>query len=79
VLGSHDGRRGFINHLAVMGPYREQGIARQLIENVIRKLESEGMLKIAIFVLKNNATAQAFWRKMGFSLESIVDVHSIVI
>jgi ribosomal protein S18 acetylase RimI-like enzyme len=42
-------------------------------------LEGEGILKIATFVLKNNATAQAFWKKMGFSLENIVDVHSIVI
>lgn len=79
VLGSHDGRRGFINHLAVMKPYRKQGIARLLVENVIRALKGEGMLKIAIFVLKNNTDAQAFWRILGFAHENIVDVHSIIL
>lgn len=79
VLGSHDGRRGFINHLAVMKPYRKKGIARLLVENVIRALKSEGMLKIAIFVLKNNADAQTFWRRMGFAHEDIVELHSIVV
>ncbi len=79
VLGSHDGRRGFINHLAVMKAYRKKGIARQLVENVIRALKGEGMLKIAIFILKNNADTQAFWQRIGFSHEDIVDVHSIVV
>lgn len=79
VLGSHDGRIGFINHLAVMKPYRKKGIARLLVENVIRALKSEGMLKIAIFVLKNNADAKTFWRRMGFAHEDIVELHSIVV
>jgi N-acetylglutamate synthase len=79
VLGSHDGRRGFINHLAVMKAYRKKGIARQLVKNVIKALKGEGMLKIAIFILKNNADAQSFWQKIGFAHEDIVDVHSIVV
>jgi ribosomal protein S18 acetylase RimI-like enzyme len=77
ILGSHDGRRGFINHLAVIKPFRKHGIARLLVENVIRVLKDEGILKIAIFVLKNNSDGQVFWRKIGFAHEDIVDLYSI--
>lgn len=79
VLGSHDGRRGFLNHLAVMKPYRKQEIARLIVDKVIGALKSEGMQKIAAFVLKNNEDARAFWRKLGFAHEDIVDVYCTII
>jgi len=79
VLGSHDGRRGFINHLAVLGQYRKNGIARSLVENVIETLKAAGMRKIAVFILKDNSGGRAFWLKMGFANEDIVDIYSIVV
>lgn len=79
VLGSHDGRRGFINHLAVLRPYRKQGIARLLVENVINSLKGAGIRKIPIFILRNNVGAQAFWDRVGFMNEAIIGVHSIVV
>ena len=79
VLGSHDGRRGFINHLAVLKSYRRRGIARLLVENVIYALKGEGIQKIVIFILKNNSNARAFWRRVGYTDETIIDVYSIVV
>ena len=34
VLGTHDGRRGWINRLAVLPAYRRQGIACRLVREV---------------------------------------------
>ena len=34
ILGGHDGRRGYIHHLAVDTAWRRQGIARRLGRNV---------------------------------------------
>jgi len=79
VLGSHDGRRGFINHMAVSSEYRKKGIGRMLIHNVIESLKSVGIRKILIFVLKNSPDAQAFWKNLGFSKEDIIDIHSLVV
>ena len=77
VLGSHDGRRGFINHMAVSNEYRNKGIGRILVHNVIESLKSIGIKKILIFVLKSSPDAQAFWKHMGFSKEDIIDTHSL--
>jgi ribosomal protein S18 acetylase RimI-like enzyme len=79
VLGSHDGRRGFINHMAVSSAYRKKGIGRMLVHNVIESLKSVGIRKILIFVLKNSPDAQAFWKHMGFLKEDIIDIHSLVV
>ncbi len=73
ILGSHDGRRGFINHLAVKAQYRKHGIARKLVGNTIDSLKSAGMRKIVIFILKNNIAAQSFWERIGFANEDIIE------
>lgn len=79
VLGSHDGRRGFINHLAVIEEYRKQGIASLLVENVFSALKNAGMRKIIIFVLKDNVGVHAFWKRIGFANEKIIEMQSIVV
>lgn len=79
VLGSHDGRRGFINHMAVSDEHRKKGIGRTLVQNVIESLKSVGIRKIVIFVLRSNREAQAFWKHLGFSREDIADAHTLVI
>ena len=79
VLGSHDGRRGFINHMAVSKEFRKKGVGRILVNSVIESLKSVGIRKVLIFVLKSRPEAQAFWKNMGFTREDIVDPHSLVI
>ena len=46
VLGSHDGRRGFINHMAVSREFRKKGIGRNLVSRVIELLNSVGIEKV---------------------------------
>ena len=65
--------------MAVKSQYRKQGIAHLLFENVIDALKCSGMRKIVIFILKNNSVAQTFWDRIGFAIEDIIDVHSIVV
>ena len=38
VLCGHDGRRGFLRHLAVAKEYRKQGMARALVERALQGL-----------------------------------------
>lgn len=43
ILAGHDGRRGFIQHMAVLPDYRKQGIGRRLVDYAMRALEEEGI------------------------------------
>ena len=67
ILCGHDGRRGFIYHTAVHTRYRNQGIARTLVESAIQALEAEGINKVALVVFGDNQIGNTFWDKLGFS------------
>lgn len=76
VLAGHDGRRGFIHHMAVMPDYRRRHIGRQLAEKAIEKIGAEGIDKTHIFCYQNNKTGQGFWSDFGFQKRDDVFVFS---
>src|SRR4030042_3188320 len=69
VKRSHDGRRGYIHHLAVKEEFRKQGIAGELVEKCIRLLQEKGIKKYRVFVLDSNPEAIKFWKHIGFEEE----------
>jgi ribosomal protein S18 acetylase RimI-like enzyme len=66
-LGSHNGRRGFLNHLAVAQNHRRKGIGKMLVQKCLEILQAEGIKKIYIFLTKENVEAQSFWEHIGWS------------
>lgn len=68
VLCGHDGRRGYIHHLAVSPAYRRMGIGRHLVEQCLENLRSQGINKCHLFVFENNVDAIAFWEKSGWTM-----------
>lgn len=76
VLGGHDGRRGYIHHLAVHPDCRRQGIGRQLAERCLQVLGDEGIQKCHIFIFNNNAGGIAFWKSMGWTHRKDISVIS---
>jgi len=66
VLCGHDGRRGYLNHLAVAASQRRKGIATALIGRCLRALGREGIAKCNLFVFAANEPATAFWRRLGW-------------
>jgi N-acetylglutamate synthase len=68
VMCGHDGRRGFIYHLAVDTAWRGKGIGRKLVENSLAELKAAGIEKCHIMVLADNQEGLGFWQKMGWSL-----------
>jgi putative acetyltransferase len=63
VLGGHDGRRGYLHHLAVTPAWRHRGIGRALVEAVLAELKQCGMLKCNLFLYAHNEAGRAFWLK----------------
>lgn len=68
ILSGHDGRRGFIHHMAVAEKYRRQGIASRLVESALDALRRENISKVALLVFKYNEAGNAFWERQGFTL-----------
>lgn len=66
VLGGHDGRRGWIYHLAVAPEHRRAGIGRTLVERSLAKLKREGIGRVRIFVASDNHAGLAFWKRCGW-------------
>lgn len=67
VLCGHDGRRGYLHHLAVHPDYRQRGIGRQLVQRCLAKLGEAGIQKCHLFVFKDNEGARTFWQRTGWT------------
>jgi ribosomal protein S18 acetylase RimI-like enzyme len=67
VLCGHDGRRGYLHHLAVDVAHRERGIARTLVERCMACLQILGILKCNIFLFRDNGPGAEFWQHSGWS------------
>jgi putative acetyltransferase len=76
ILGGHDGRRGYIHHLAVHPDYRRQGIATQLVTKALASLEEIGIQKCLLFIKVENEAGRAFWQSSGWSLREDISMMS---
>ena len=76
VLGGHDGRRGYIHHLAIETDYQNQGIGRRLVDACIEAFRKEGIGKCHVFIFKQNRPAISFWQKNGFHKRSDIVIMS---
>jgi len=68
VLCGHDGRRGYLHHLAVSKRHRGRGIGRRLVDACLAKLRKAGISKCNIFIFAGNAAGIKFWAHTGWSL-----------
>ena len=67
ILSGHDGRRGFIHHMAVAESCRRQGVASDLLAHAVAALKEEGIHKVALLVFNRNEAGNAFWESRGFT------------
>ncbi|MDD4493718.1 MAG: GNAT family N-acetyltransferase [Eubacteriales bacterium] len=66
ILSGHDGRRGYIHHIAVNGSEQRNGVGTALLNSALSALKDEGINKIALVVFGKNEKSNAFWEKQGF-------------
>jgi putative acetyltransferase len=76
VLCGHDGRRGYIHHLAVHPNYQRQGIGHTLVEHALQALRVAGIQKCHLFVFASNPDGIAFWEGMGWTFRREIGVMS---
>jgi ribosomal protein S18 acetylase RimI-like enzyme len=66
ALCGHDGRRGWIYHLAVAKEYRGSGVGKLLIDDCARGLREVGLKRAIILVAGDNPTGHEFWLRNGW-------------
>ena len=66
VLCGHDGRRGYLHHLAVDPNRRLRGIGSALAARCIEALAARGIEKCHIFVVAGNEAGKRFWARTGW-------------
>jgi len=78
VMSGHDGKRGYVQHLAVDPRNRRAGIATKLVNLCLLALKTEGILKSHIHVLANNELAKAYWVNRGWVNRTDIEVFSFI-
>ena len=66
VLCGHDGRRGFLYHLAVVPEYRKRGVGRAMVERCLAELGLRGLLRCNILIYGDNHSGEQFWKSGGW-------------
>ena len=74
ILCGHDGRRGYLHHLAVHADFRNQGTGRSLVEKCIAALQSIGIQKCHLFIFSSNENGIRFWEKIGWTRRKDIGV-----
>lgn len=67
ALCGHDGRRGYIHHLAVHPKCRRQGIGQELVIHCLSALRQAGIQKCHLFVFGENRNGRTFWQDFGWT------------
>jgi GNAT superfamily N-acetyltransferase len=66
VLATHDGRKGWINRLAVAAALRRRGIGARLIRAAEEWLASEGMDILAGLIEDGNVVSISVFEALGY-------------
>jgi len=66
VLCGHDGRRGYLHHLAIAPGHRRRGLGAALVARCLAGLAAIGITKCHLFVRGDNEPALRFWRRIGW-------------
>lgn len=70
VLGAWDGRRGWINHLAVRPDRRRNGIGRTLVSELERRLKRKGARKVNAQIYLWNKESVEFFKAVGYEIHT---------
>ncbi|MGD1276459.1 MAG: GNAT family N-acetyltransferase [Tepidisphaeraceae bacterium] len=78
VLCGHDGRRGYLHHLAVDPAHRRKGLGRALVESCLAQLAAVGIPKCNIFLFNENVEGRRFWEKLGYKSVTWIPMQRVI-
>ena len=66
VMCGHDGRRGYIYHLAVDPIYQGRRVGKRLMNECLDGLRRAGLKRALILVANDNPRGRKFWKRCGW-------------
>lgn len=73
VLLTHDGRKGWINRLAVIPEMRHRGIAAELIREAERLLMERGYEVFGVLIESDKTESRKLFEKLGYVRETEIE------
>ena len=68
VFGIFNGRRGWINHLAIHPNHQKKGLGSKLLNAAVQDLQKRGATRIVLGVSTSNLKTMEFYYKNGFQI-----------
>lgn len=72
VIATHDGRKGWINRLAVAPGHRRKGHGKRLIAAAEEALKAQGIHVIAALITKQNDASLTLFQQEGYELADYI-------
>ena len=66
VVAAYDGRRGYINHLAVHPDYQGERYGKLLMDKTMENYNSLNCVKVHLMIEKSNSKVVEYYEKMGW-------------
>lgn len=72
IMGCYDGRRGWINHLAVTPDQQGVSLGSHLVKEVEVRLKAKGCEKLNLLIEPTNEDVQAFYERLGYARDDLI-------
>ena len=72
VLGCYDGRRGWVNHLAVAPGSQRNGIGTALMAELEARFRAIGCVKVNLLIEPDNGGVQRFYDGIGYTRDDLI-------
>lgn len=79
VMGGYDGHRGWLYYLAVDPEYQHQGVGKQIVTEIERRIKQRGCPKINLMVRTSNKKVIAFYRSLGYEIDEVVGLGKRIV
>jgi len=73
VIASSDGRKGWINRLAVHPKHRRRGVAKALVAEAEKALRKNGVEIFSALIMDHNRASKELFKELGY--EELEDVR----
>lgn len=76
IVGTHDGRKGWINRLVVAPAYWKRGIAKRLVKEVEHHFSTSGIDIVASLIEEWNTTSMQVFERLGYTKHTDILYYS---